>query len=96
MEGIGAEKSPFEEMFLSMNVKSSSPTVRPRATRFIRILSTTGSCRGIQTSTNITLTYGCSSTSRRSTMTSRLPINAMSTALTKFSRQSLSTQLRAL
>ena len=42
MDGIGAKRCCFEEMILSMKGRSSSPAVCPRASRSIRILSTTG------------------------------------------------------
>ena len=49
----------------------------PRATRFIRILSTNASCRKIQTLINITSMYRRSSSSHRSRPTSKRPIEGM-------------------
>ena len=79
------ERILIEEMSMLTNERSSSWAVQLRATRFIRILSTSGSCGQIRTLMNIPSMCRCSSSSRRLRPTSRLPIDGMYSVETKSS-----------
>ena len=60
MGSTGTGRFLIKEMCMSTNERSSDPAVRPRATRFTRILLTSGSCRQIRTFINTTSMCRCS------------------------------------
>ena len=92
MDDVGVERSNSEGMSAPMKGRSSDQATRLRVTRSTRTLSTTGLCRRIRTSIGTTSTSRPSSTSRRSMLTSKLPINARSAAQTRSSKRSLWTR----